>query len=44
MINEIMLQKNSDIIEAVYSWRSMTTDTLKSLVAELETESAFRHQ
>jgi len=44
MINEIMLQKNSDIIEAIYSWRSMTTDTLKSLVAELETESAFRQR
>lgn len=44
MINEIMLQKNSDIIEAIYSWRSMTTDTLKNLVAESETDSAFRQR
>ncbi len=44
MINEIMLQKNSDIVEAIYQWRSMTTDNLKVLVAESETESAFRQR
>ena len=44
MINEIMLQKNSDIVEAIYKWRSMTTDNLKVLVAESETESAFRQR
>ncbi len=44
MINEIMLQKNSDIVEAIYQWRSMTTDNLKKIVAETETESAFRQR
>ena len=44
MLNEIMMQKNSDIIEAIFQWRSITTDNLKSLVAETETESAFRQR
>ena len=44
MINEIMLQKNSDIVEAIFQWRSMTTDNLKTLVAEEESESAFRQR
>jgi len=44
MLNEIQLQKNSDIIEAIFQWRSMTTDNLKSLVAESESASAFRQR
>ncbi len=44
MINEIMLQKNSDIIEAIFQWRSMTTDNLKTLIAESETDSCFRQR
>ena len=31
MINEIMLQKNFEIIDSLTKWRSMTTETWKSL-------------
>ena len=44
MINEIMLQKNFEIIEAIARWRSMTTENLKSLVAESDKGSAFRQR
>ncbi len=44
MINEIMLQKNSDIIEALSKWRSMTTKNLKELVAGSENAPAFRQR
>lgn len=44
MINEIMLQKNSEIIEAISKWRSMTTENLKFLVADLDSGPAFRQR
>lgn len=44
MINEIMLQKNSDIVEALSKWRSMTTKNLKELVAGSENAPAFRQR
>ncbi|MGZ3789424.1 MAG: hypothetical protein ACXVLQ_12925 [Bacteriovorax sp.] len=41
MINEIMLQKNYEIVEAISKWRSMTTGNLKALVGEYESSSGF---
>lgn len=41
MINEIMLQKNYEIIEVISKWRSMTTDNLKALVGDFESASGF---
>jgi hypothetical protein len=41
MINEIMLQKNFEIIDAVSKWRSMTTENLKKIIGNLESESGF---
>lgn len=39
-----MLQKNSEIIEALMKWRSLTTENLKFLVAPNERETAFRQR
>lgn len=39
-----MLQKNSDIIEAVAHWRSLTTGNLKALLGDLESETSFRQR
>jgi hypothetical protein len=44
MINEIMLQKNSDIIETLAKWRSMTTENLKFLVSVETSGPAFRQR
>lgn len=44
MINEIMLQKNYDIIEALTKWRSISSKNLKALVAESEKDPAFRQR
>lgn len=41
MINEIMLQKNYEIIEVISKWRSMTTENLKALVGDFESTSGF---
>lgn len=41
-MNEIMLQKNYEVINAVLKWRSVTLDNLKRLVASSENGSAFR--
>jgi hypothetical protein len=41
MLNEIMLQKNSEIIETIIKWRSMTTENLKALAADSETGHAL---
>lgn len=41
MINEIMLQKNYEIIEVISKWRSMTTGNLKALVGDFESTSGF---
>lgn len=44
MINEIMIQKNYDIIEALTKWRSISSKNLKALVAESEKGPAFRQR
>lgn len=44
MINEIMLQKNFEIINTLAKWRSMTTENLKALVAESDKAPAFRQR
>lgn len=41
MINEVMLQKNSEIVEVISKWRSMTTENLKALAGNLESASGF---
>lgn len=41
-MNEIILQKNYEVINAILKWRSITLDNLKSLVAESENGGAFR--
>ncbi|MGZ3789740.1 MAG: hypothetical protein ACXVLQ_14520 [Bacteriovorax sp.] len=44
MLNEIMLQKNSEIIDALSRWRSMTTENLKAQIACVESGPAFRQR
>lgn len=44
MVNELMLQKNSDIIDALVQWRSLTIDNLKRLINSNEGEAAFRQK
>lgn len=42
MINEVQLQKNVEIIDAVVKWRSLTLDSAKSLAGLNESGGAFR--
>ena len=44
MLNKIIIQKNSEIIEAITKWRSITIKCLEELVGYSESSSAFGHR
>jgi hypothetical protein len=44
MLNQIMLDKNYDLLIAIMKWRSITLINLKQLVAENDSHAAFRQK
>ena len=44
MLNQVMLDKNYDLITAVMKWRSITMKNLKELIAGKDSDCAFRQK
>jgi hypothetical protein len=44
MLNQVMLDKNYDLLTTIMKWRSITLKNLKQLVAENDTPAAFRQK